>query len=282
MKPMRPDPDILVRKLRIPRAGGSVPALLLSPKEAVSETTGILWLHGGGYFAGMKEMVHASRTVDLVKSFGAMVLAPGYRLSLWAPHPAALEDGYASLLYRKEHAADWGIRSDQLMVGGESAGGGLCAAVCLRARDEGTVRVAFQMPLYPMLDDRDTESSQNNHGRVWNTRRSHLAWKLYLRGTDRVSPYAAPARAEDLADLPPAYSFVGDGEPFYAETVRYFERLRAAGAPAELDVYPTDMHAFDRMDPDAALSRQAAETFNRHFAAAQQRFFAPQGERGDL
>ena len=58
------------------------------------------------------------------------------------------------------------------MVGGESAGGGLCAAVCIRARDEGAVSVAFQMPLYPMLDDRDTASSRDNHGRVWNTRRS--------------------------------------------------------------------------------------------------------------
>ena len=140
MKSMRPDPDILVRKLRIPREGGSIPALLLSPKGTVSEATGVLWLHGGGYFAGMKEMVHASRAVDLVKRFGAVVLAPGYRLSLFAPYPAALEDGYASLLYLKEHAADWGVRSDQLMVGGESAGGGLCAAVCLRARDEGTVQ----------------------------------------------------------------------------------------------------------------------------------------------
>ena len=75
---------------------------------------------------------------------------------------------------------------------------------------------------------------------------------------------------------------MGDGEPFYAETVRYFERLRAARVPAELDVYHTDTHAFDMMDPDAALSHQAAEIFNQHFAAAQQRFFAPQGERGDL
>ena len=282
MKPMRPDPDIFVRKLRIPRAGGSIPALLLSPRETVSEATGILWLHGGGYFAGMKEMVHASRAVDLVKNFGAVVLASGYRLSLWAPYPAALEDGYASLLYLKEHAADWGVRSDQLMVGGESAGGGLCAAVCLRARDEGTVRVAFQMPLYPMLDDRDTESSRENHGRVWNTRRNHLAWKLYLRGADRVSPYAAPARAEDLSDLPPAYSFVGDGEPFYAETVRYFERLRAAGVPAELDVYHTDMHAFDRMDrrrPEPSGGGDLPPTLCRRPAAV---FCPPGGERSAM
>lgn len=159
-------------------------------------------------------------------------------------------------------------------------GGGLCAAVCIRARDEGKVSVAFQMPLYPMLDDRDTESSRDNRGRVWNTRRNHFAWRLYLRGTDRaqLSPYAAPARLTDFSHLPPAYSFVGDGEPFYAEAVRYFERLRAAGVPAELDVYHSDMHAFDMMRPDDVLSIQAAEAFNTRFADAQARFFAPQHE----
>ena len=282
MKPMRPDPEIRVRKLRIPTPGGSIPALLLSPKGAVSEATGILWLHGGGYFAGSKEMVHASRAVDLVKQFGVVVLAPGYRLSLFAPYPAALEDGYASLLYLKEHAAALGVRSDQLMVGGESAGGGLCAAVCLRARDEGTVRVAFQMPLYPMLDDRDTESSRDNHGRVWNTRRNHLAWKLYLRGTDRVSPYAAPARAEDLADLPPAYSFVGGRRALLCRDGPVFCEAACRRGPGGAGCLPHG-HARLRHDgPGRRPEPSGGGTFRQHFAAAQQRFFAPQRERGEL
>ena len=280
MRSMRPDPGVRVRKLRVPTPHGGIPALALSPKNAPVNAAGILWIHGGGYIAGMKEMVHMSRAVELVKRFGAVVLSPGYRLAELAPYPAAMDDCYAALLYLKENAGSLGVRSDQLMVGGESAGGGLCAAVCIRARDEGTVNVAFQMPLYPMLDDRDTESSRDNHGKVWNTRRNHFAWRMYLRGTDRanLSPYAAPARLTDFAGLPPAYSFVGDGEPFYAETVRYFEQLRAAGVPAELDVYRTDVHAFDMMRPDDAMSIQAAERFNDRFAHAQARFFAPQRE----
>ena len=183
---------------------------------------------------------------------------------------------------RRSLRPDPDIRVRKLRIPTEQ--GGLCAAVCLRARDEGTVNIAFQMPLYPMLDDRDTETSRDNHGKVWNTRRNHLAWKLYLRGSDRagLSPYAAPARERDFSRLPPAYSFVGGGEPFCAETVRYFENLRAAGVPAELDIYRSDMHAFDMMAPDTPLSRQAAETFNWHFAQAQQRFFAPQREKGDV
>ena len=278
MRPMRPYKSIRVQKLRIPTPHGGIPALLLSPVDGPSNATGVLWLHGSGYAVGMKEMVYASRAADLVRDFGAVVLSPGYRLSPLAPYPAALDDCFTALHYLKQHAASFGVRSDQLMVGGESAGGGLCAAVCIRARDEGAVNVAFQMPLYPMLDDRDTASSRDNYGRVWNTRRNHLAWRLYLRGTDRasLSPYAAPARLTDFSGLPPAYSFVGDGEPFYAETVRYFEQLRAAGIPAELDVYHTDLHAFDMLEPSAALSGEAAGKFHAHFAAAQARFFAPQ------
>lgn len=278
MRLMLPDREILVRTIRIPTARGSIPALLLSPRTAQGNATGVLWLHGGGYAVGMKEMVHMSRAVGLVKRFGVVVLAPGYRLSLQSPYPAAMDDCYAALLYLKEHAAALGVRSDQIMVGGESAGGGLCAAVCIRARDTGEVNVAFQMPLYPMLDDRDTETSRENHGRVWNTRRNHLAWRLYLRGTDRaqLSPYAAPARLTDFSGLPPAYSFVADEEPFYAETVRYFDRLRAAGVPAELDIYHTNMHAFDMMRPRDAQSVAAAEAFERQFADARARYFAPQ------
>lgn len=278
MRSMKPNKDVRVQKLRIPTEHGSIPALLLSPLTAPVNAPGVLWLHGGGYIVGMKEIVHMSRAVELVKTYGAVVLSPGYRLALQAPFPAAMEDCYAALLYLKKNAGALGVRSDQIMVGGESAGGGLCAAVCIRARDTGEVSVAFQMPLYPMLDDRDTESSRDNHGRIWNTWRNHLGWRLYLRGTDRtrLSPYAAPARLEDFDRLPPAYTFVGDGEPFYTETLRYFERLRSAGIPADWDIYHTDMHAFDMMQPDSSLSVAAAEAFNRHFAYAKEHFFAPQ------
>lgn len=92
---------------------------------------------------------------------------------------------------------------------------------------------------------------------------------------------SAPARLEDFSGLPRAYSFVGDGEPFYAETVHYFERLRAAGVPAQLDVYHCDMHAFDMMRPQDARSVEAAETFNRQFAYARAHYFAPQREADD-
>lgn len=280
MRSMNPDKDIYVRKICIHAGKRKIPALVLSPKDTPEQATGVLWLHGGGYIAGMKEMVHMSRAVDLVKRFGAVVVSPGYRLAPFAPYPAALDDCYAALLYMKANAPALGIRDDQLMVGGESAGGGLRAAVCIKARDTGAVRVAFQMPLYPMLDDRNTESSRNNHGRVWNTRKNHFAWACYLLGQNRknLPPYAVPARLTDFTGLPPAYTFVGDGEPFYAETVRYIEQLKAAGVPASMDVYHSNMHAFDMMQPDDSLSQEAAGRFNAQFAYAQAHYFAPQEE----
>lgn len=270
---LRADRDVNVRRIKIKNGKRYVPALVLFPKQTEGKAPGVLWIHGGGYFLGMKEMVHMSRAADLVKKFGAVVVSPGYRLAIWHPYPAAIEDCYASLLYLKEHAGALGIDRDRIMVGGESAGGGLCAALCMMARDRGEVNIAFQMPLYPMLDNLDTVSSAANHGRVWNTRRNHLGWKLYLRRDARsaVSPYAAAARQTDFSGLPPAYTFVGDGEPFYCETLSFIEALKKAGVEASVDVYHTDMHAFDMLCPDLEISREAAAKFNDRFADAVRR-----------
>ena len=135
MRYMRPDPEIRVQKIAIPAGRRRIPALVLSPKKAPVLATGVLWIHGGGYILGMKEMVHMSRAVDLMKKFGAVVVSPGYRLAFAAPYPAALDDCYAALVYMKARAAELGVRADQIMVGGESAGGGLCAALCIKARE---------------------------------------------------------------------------------------------------------------------------------------------------
>ena len=272
-----PDKDLNCIEIKIPRSDGkTMPALVLTPKAGCKNGPGILWIHGGGYMTGMKEMVHMSRAVDLVKKYGATVISPGYRLSFMKPYPAAINDCYDALIFLKSNAEVYGYNRNQLMVGGESAGGGLCAALCMMARDKKEVNIAFQMPLYPMIDNFDTESSKDNHGKVWNTRRNHMAWKVYLRKNahEVVSPYAAPSRQDDYSKLPPAYTFVGDGEPFYSETCTFVDRLNAAGVSAKLDVYHTNMHAFDMMRPDSDLGRIAADTFNKYFEYAKDSYFA--------
>ena len=164
------------------------------------------------------------------------------------------------------------------MVGGESAGGGLTAALCMYEKDLGLVNIAYQMPLYPMIDNEDTVSSRNNHAPGWNTKKNRNGWKLYLSGLrgQGVPAYAAPARRVDYTGLPPAYTFVGTAEPFYAETVIFIDRLKAAGIPAAIDIYPGMYHAFDVMLPFSQDSKTAIARFERHFAYAAEHFFAPQ------
>lgn len=266
-------------KVYIRSGGQKMKLLVLHPDgpAPVEGRTGVLWIHGGGYVTGMAEMVHHSRAAGLAERYGAVVVSPEYRLAGKAPYPAALEDCHAALLYLKENAAALGVRSDQLMVGGESAGGGLAAALCMYEKDLGAVNIAFQMPLYPMLDCEDTETSRDNHAPVWNTRRNHYGWRRYLRGTDaeNVPAYASPARRQDYSGLPPMYTFVGTAEPFYAETLTYAGRLREAGVWTEVDVYPGMYHAFDMLRPSLEVSRLAAERFEAQFAYARAHFFAP-------
>ncbi len=258
---------------------GGVKLLILRPRagQGCRKKPGILWIHGGGYVTGMAGMVYISRAKHLVKKYGAVVASPEYRLAGKAPYPAALEDCYTALKYLKDNAEALGCSSDQLMVGGESAGGGLTAALCMYARDKGEVKIAFQMPLYPMLDDRDTESSRKNPGISWGTGRNHAAWKLYLRGLGgEIPPYAVPARQTDYSRLPPAYTFVGDKEPFYCETLAFAEKLQAAGVSARADVYPTGFHAFDLLLPFRKISRRAAAEFEKQYLHAAEHYFAPQ------
>lgn len=270
------NPEIEVQKITIKKG---IRALVLSPKKPFQNATAVLWYHGGGYLVGMKEMVYISRAVDLVTKFSAVVIAPDYRLAWLHPYPAALNDCYAALLHVKQHASELRIWDDQIMVGGESAGGGLCAAVCLYARDKGEVNIAYQIPLYPMLDNLDTETSRDNHGKMWNTTENHFAWRVYLRKqakSESAPIYAAPARAADYSGLPPAYTFAATGEPFLQETKDYIQALQDAGVEASLDIYKSNMHAFDMMKPRLAISRIAAERFNEKFAYAQAHYFAPQ------
>ncbi len=179
----------------------------------------------------------------------------------------------------KEHAGDLGIRDDQLMVGGESAGGGLAAALSLYERDRSGVKIAFQILLYPMLDDRMTnESAKENKAPVWDSNANRVAWGLYLgdlAGKD-VSPYAAPARATDFTCLPPATTFVGDLEPFKDETILYVRNLRDAGVPVDFELYEGCYHAFDRMNPYAEVSKKAISFLMKSFKYAIEHYFAEQ------
>ncbi|MDD3521272.1 MAG: alpha/beta hydrolase fold domain-containing protein, partial [Actinomycetota bacterium] len=147
--------------------GSKLRICIFKPLKSKDNVPGILWLHGGGYTLGAPEQA-GMMAKRLIETHKCIIVAPDYRLSVKSPYPAGLEDCYEVLLWMKNHAEELGIRENQLMVGGDSAGGGLAAALTLFTRDKGEAAIAFQMPLYPMLDDRMiTSSSNDNNAPVW-------------------------------------------------------------------------------------------------------------------
>lgn len=217
--------------------------------------------HGGGMIlgdmrAGVVEML------DLAERFGLAVVSVEYRLAPETPHPGPVNDCYAGLLWTAAHAEELGFDPANLIVAGGSAGGGLAAALALMARDLGGPRLKGQLLIYPMLDDRnDTPSAIQMAGRgVWDRTANRTGWGALLgdaAGGPDVSPYAAPARAEDLSNLPPAFIDVGSAETFRDEDVSYASRIWQSGGRAELHVWPGGFHGFDAMAPAAALSQDA-------------------------
>jgi acetyl esterase/lipase len=219
----------------------------------------LYWIHGGGMVLGTVDSddVYCRR---LVTDLGIAVVSVQYRLAPEHPFPVPLEDCYAGLALAAERAAELGIDPDRLAVGGASAGGGLAAGTVLAARDRGGPALTFQYLMYPMIDDRSATPSSREFTGVasWSTEHNVNGWDCYL-GPDRaeVSPYAAPARADDLRGLPPTLIQVGELEVFRDEDIDYAQRLLQAGVACELHVYPGAYHGWDMFNPGAALTERA-------------------------
>lgn len=271
-------------EIYITREDGSKLRLrVCSPKEKRDSVPGLLWIHGGGYGLGCPEQdFHFIQ--KFVDPSGCVVVAPDYTKSVRAPYPAAFNDCYKALLWLKKNGERYGMRSDQIFVGGNSAGGGLCAAITLKAIDTGDVNIAFQMPLYPMIDDRMiTASSQNNDAPVWNSKSNELGWRLYLGekyGTDEVSKYAAPARETDYGGLPPTLTYVGTVEPFTDETVEYVEKLRKAGVEVQFRLFEGCFHGFDLLKWTSP-AKEAEKFLTDGFMYAVENYRAEQKRKGE-
>lgn len=259
--PARTD-GLQVSEVHVPSTSGgpSVRAKVYRPAAVHEPLPGLLYLHGGAYRAGIPEASHwlIKRFVD---TRPCVVVAPDYRLSPQAPYPAGFDDSYDTLLWLRDHAGELGVRPDALIVGGHSAGGGMTAAVTLKARDTGAVDVAFQMPFYPMIDDRLQTVSARFESPLYSATQNAQAWDLYLRGlhaaAEPVPAYAAPARATEHAGLPPTLTFVGGIDPFRDETIAYVKALRAAGVPVTFRVFDGCFHGFD-IFAATSVAREAA------------------------
>jgi acetyl esterase/lipase len=241
---------------RLVPADPDVPVRIYRPHLALGA---IVWMHGGGFVLGDLGTEHpwAARLAD---GSGAVVISVGYRVSPEHRYPAALDDAYAVLSWAAEHAAELGIDPERIAVGGHSAGATLAAAVALRARDQQGPPIRFQLLNQPGLDDRqETWSARSFTDTPWLYRDKVTAmWRHYL-GSATASQYAAPARAADLSDLPPAYIATAELCPNRDEGVVYGLRLLQAGVPVELHQWAGTFHGSQAILTAEVSQRQLAE-----------------------
>jgi acetyl esterase/lipase len=219
----------------------------------------ILWIHGGGMFLGSARQDDAL-CQDLSEALGVRTVSVDYRLAPEHPYPEPLDDCYTALVELSK-------RYETIVVVGASAGGGLAAGLALLARDRGGPRIAGLHLYYPMLDDRETASARLlSNAPVWNRRLNRLGWVSYLgplADSSAGASYAAPARAEDLSNLPPTYLDTGELDMFVEEDTEFAERLGAEGGSLEFVVVPGAVHGFDLIAPAAGISTASVERRRR-------------------
>jgi acetyl esterase/lipase len=266
---LAPDfPDIEVTERFVPGAEGSpdVRVLVYIPKNRPHPLPALLWIHGGGYVIGSADQDDL-QVKGIVADVGCAAISVDYRLAPETPHPGPVEDCYAALKWLYKNADELGIDKNRIAIGGASAGGGLSACLGLLTRDRGEIPIAFQLLIYPMLDDRTviTNSPHPFVGEfIWNPDANYYGWKALLGqepGSDGVSPYAAAARAESLAGLPPTFINVGALDLFLEEDIEYARRLMREGIATELHVYPSAFHGFN-MAAGATLAQMFTRDCN--------------------
>jgi acetyl esterase/lipase len=265
------DPPPLAPEVRrIEGPGGVLEIYWFDSAPGSSDRAALLHIHGGGMIIGSAASMQHNPSA-IAAWLGIPVASVEYRLAPDHPFPAPQEDCYAGLAWLAANAADLGIDPERIGIIGESAGGGLAAAVAQMARDLGTPRLAAQFLTYPMLDHRtgggDCPYANAGTGEfVWTRASNCFGWEA-LRGDylldDTRKGWFSPIRADDLSGLPPTWIGVGALDLFLDEDIEYARRLAHARVPVELHVYPGAIHAFNAV-ADAAVTR----AFNRDLRAS--------------
>lgn len=246
----------------VPGPRGEVPLLVCLPTATPGPHPVVYNTHGGGMVAGNNRTSELIGELDRAEAVQCAVVAVDYRLAPEYPDPGPVQDCYAGLTWLAAHGAELGVDPSRIILSGNSAGGALAAGLALMCRDLRGPAVLGQLLQFPMLDDRCDSASalQMETVGMWDGLSNRTGWTALLgsrRGTSDVSCYAAPARAADLAGLPPAFIEVGSVEALRDEGIEYAGRLWRAGGQAELHVWSGAFHSFDEWVPTAEISKAA-------------------------
>ena len=251
---------VVREEIVVPGEGHDVRCLLYRPARAGTGRPGYLHIHGGGYIMGAVEGSDISN-IAICANLDVVVLSVDYRLAPEHPIPAPLDDCYAGLAWLHRNAESLGVSPDRIGVGGESAGGGLAAALAIRARDAGDYAICHQHLTYPMLDN--LTGTKSNPGDplvgefIWTRARNQFGWRSYLGDAPAEAPQV-PARVERYEGLPGTWMFTAALDLFRDENIAYAQNLLEAGVGVELLLYPGACHGF-QMLPGTQLASRFAE-----------------------
>lgn len=235
-----------VRDLEIPGAYGAIPLRLYYPRLEAPQLPIVMFFHGGGWVVGNLETGDATCRA-WTNAMQCLVISVNYHHAPEYKFPTAAQDCYAATQWVSAHASEIGGDAARFAVAGMSSGGNLAAVVALMARDRGAPRIAFQMLWAPITDSNfDTRSYQANAQGYGLTRDAmRWFWAHYANAPeDYTNPYAAPLRARDLRNLPPAFIVAAEYDPLHDDAQAYADALRAAGVPVEFHCYEGMIHGW--------------------------------------
>lgn len=227
-------------------------------KDGVAPGPAVLFFHRGGYIFGHIDLFDGP-VARYVSASGAPMLSVPYRRAAEHPVPTPLEDAYSALRWLHEHAAELGVDPDRISVMGDSAGGGTAAGLTILA-ERGGPKIARQILIMPMLDDRTTTPDPHIASyALWSYDGSRTAWPALLgeaAGGPDVPATAAPARLEDAVGLPAAYIEVGQLYVFRDEDTPCHQ-TQPRWRPVEFHLHPGAPHEFDSIAYTSDLARRA-------------------------
>ena len=234
----------------LPGPAGDIPYRLYIPgHDRDGLLPGFLFFHGGGMVAGSID-THDTLCASLAGATGCRLVSVGYRLAPEHKFPAAVDDAIAAAKWVSRHAATLGIDAGKLVVGGDSAGATLAAAVCQDAARNDGPAILLQCLICPVLDFGGTSPSRDAFAENYLLDRTLLEADLadYLPdGADPADPRISPLRAADLAGLPAAIIHTAEFDPMRDEGNAYAERLAAAGVAVEHHCHDGMIHNFHAM-----------------------------------